>query len=95
MVNLNLKINHTKSTILTTAQAMSGTKRKHSGDSPSEVYNFKSSRSRPTVEARVDPTYGQRSALPGLDDSSRNNGDNNELDNSEDMDALSYLRAVR
>ncbi|TVY45903.1 hypothetical protein LSUB1_G000481 [Lachnellula subtilissima] len=74
---------------------MSGTKRKHSGDSPSEVYNFKSSRSRPSVEARVDPTYGQRSALPGLDDASRINGDNDELDYSEDMDALGYLRAVR
>ncbi|TVY47462.1 hypothetical protein LOCC1_G002216 [Lachnellula occidentalis] len=74
---------------------MSGTKRKHSGDSPNEVYNFKSSRSRPSVEARVDPTYGQRSALPGLDDASKIDAANDELDYSEDMDALSYLRAVR
>ncbi|TVY19575.1 hypothetical protein LARI1_G003409 [Lachnellula arida] len=73
---------------------MSGTKRKHSDDSPSEVYNYKS-RSRPSVEARVDPTYGQRSALPGLDDVSRINVDNDELNYSEDMDALSYLQVVR
>jgi hypothetical protein len=73
---------------------MGGTKRKHGGDSSNEVYSNKS-RSRPSVEARVDPTYGQRSALPGLDDASRIDGEDDELDYSEDMDALSYLRAVR
>lgn len=72
---------------------MGGTKRKQGGDS-SEVYSNKS-RSRPSVEARVDPTYGQRSALPGLDDESRIDGEDDELDYGEEMDAISYLRAVR
>jgi hypothetical protein len=72
---------------------MSGTKRKHSSDSPNELYSNKS-RSKPTAEARVDPTYGQRSALPGLDDEPNIDGYDDEL-NYDDQDALSYLRAVR
>jgi hypothetical protein len=50
------------------------------------------------VEARVDPTYGQRSAIPGLDDDTTMNGDDGddgELNYEEDMDALAYLRSVR
>lgn len=74
--------------------SMSSSKRKYGNDSPNEVYNNKF-RSRPSVEARVDPTYGQRSALPGLDSEHRIDGEEDELDYSEGMDALSYLRAVR
>ncbi|TVY60885.1 hypothetical protein LSUE1_G009262 [Lachnellula suecica] len=73
---------------------MTGIKRRHGGDSPNEVYSNKS-RSRPSVEARVDPTYGQRSALPGLDDELRYDDEDGELDYGEEMDAMSYLRAVR
>jgi len=73
---------------------MGGTKRKHGGDSTNEVYSNKS-RSRPSVEARVDPTYGQRSALPGLDDESNPDGEDDGLDYGEEMDAISYLRSVR
>jgi hypothetical protein len=73
---------------------MGGTKRKHGGESANEVYNNKS-RSRPSAEARVDPTYGQRSALPGLDDELRVDGEDDGLDYGEEMDAISYLRAVR
>lgn len=72
---------------------MAGTKRKNGRDSSNEVYSNKS-RAKPTVEARVDPTYGQRSALPGLDDDANIDGYDDEL-NYDDQDALSYLRAVR
>jgi hypothetical protein len=41
---------------------------------------------------RVDPTSGQRSAIPGLDDEN----EDSDLEYGEEMeDALSYLRAVR
>jgi hypothetical protein len=71
---------------------MAGTKRKHGEGSSDPLYSNKS-RSRPSiVESRVDPTYGQRSAIPGLDTA----GDEDELDYGEDgSDALSYLRSVR
>jgi hypothetical protein len=72
---------------------MAGTKRKNGHDSSNEVYSNKS-RAKPTVEARVDPTYGQRSALPGLDDDASIDGYDDDL-NYDDQDALSYLRAVR
>ena len=73
---------------------MAGTKRKHDKDSPSGLYSNKS-RSRPCVEARVDPTYGQRSAIPGLDDDTAFDVGENGLNYDEDMDALVYLRSVR
>ncbi|TAQ88577.1 hypothetical protein B7494_g3104 [Chlorociboria aeruginascens] len=66
---------------------MSTTKRKRDTE---EVYSNKM-RSRPTMEARIDPTYGQRSALPGLD--SENEDD--DLNYDQDMDAISYLKSVR
>ena len=72
---------------------MAGTKRKHTQDSSNELYSNKS-RAKPIVEARVDPTYGQRSALPGLDDDANIDGYDEEV-NYDDQDALSYLRAVR
>ena len=75
------------------SMTMAGNKRKHGQDSPHELYSNKS-RSKPTAEARVDPTYGQRSAIPGLDDDAQADGDEEEL-NYDDQDALSYLRAVR
>lgn len=73
---------------------MSSSKRKHDEDSTEQLYSNKS-RSRPTVEPRMDPTYGQRSALPGLDDDTTMEGDEELLNYDEDMDALAYLRAVR
>ncbi|KAH6665474.1 hypothetical protein B0J14DRAFT_620811 [Halenospora varia] len=74
---------------------MSATKRKYDPDSPGQLYSNKS-RSRPTAEARVDPTYGQRSAIPGLDDETGGDDDDDSLDYDEDgSNALSYLRAVR
>jgi hypothetical protein len=73
---------------------MAGTKRKHDDESPDTVYTNKS-RSRPSIEARVDPTYGQRSAIPGLDDDTMMEGDDEDLNYDEEMDALSYLRSVR
>ena len=73
---------------------MANTKRKHGSDSPDQLYSNKS-RARASIEARVDPTYGQRSALPGLDDETIMEGQEDWLDYDEGMDALSYLRAVR
>lgn len=70
---------------------MAGTKRKHTQGSSNEFYSSKS-RTKPTVEARVDPTYGQRCALPGLD--ANIDGYDEEL-SYDDQDALSYLKAVR
>ncbi|PVH72756.1 hypothetical protein DL98DRAFT_563448 [Cadophora sp. DSE1049] len=72
---------------------MAGTKRKSRGDTPEEVYSSKA-RAKPSAEAKVDPTYGQRSAIPGLDDETLQYGDE-DFDYDEDMDALAYLRAVR
>ncbi|KAH8655026.1 hypothetical protein BGZ60DRAFT_435429 [Tricladium varicosporioides] len=74
---------------------MSATKRKYDPNSPGQLYSNKS-RSRPTAEARVDPTYGQRSAIPGLDDETGGDDDSDSLNYDEDgSNALSYLRAVR
>jgi hypothetical protein len=73
---------------------MGGTKRKYGGDSPISLYSYKA-RSRPSAEGRVDPTYGQRSAIPGLDDDTVMEGDEDALNYDDDMDALEYLRAVR
>jgi hypothetical protein len=50
---------------------------------------------------RVDPTYGQRSAIPGLDEYSATGtgsdpaGGDSEVECSIDEEALSYLRSVR
>ncbi|PQE05992.1 v-snare protein [Rutstroemia sp. NJR-2017a BBW] len=68
---------------------MAGTKRQRS-PSPSRLYSNKS-RAKTSVEARVDPVYGQRSALPGLDADTL---DGDDVD-QDAVDALSYLRAVR
>jgi len=73
---------------------MASMKRKRDSDSPDQLYSNKS-RARASIEARVDPTYGQRSALPGLDDETILEGQEDWLDYDEGMDALSYLRAVR
>jgi hypothetical protein len=82
-------------------------KRNRNGD-PSEVENYPSSsgntnkRQRTSTEdgakqshtqGRMDPTFGQRSAIPGLDDYTAVSDE--DLDYGEDMDALSYLRSVR
>jgi hypothetical protein len=72
---------------------MATSKRKHHEDGPSQ-----SNKSRARVPgeayARVDPTYGQRSAIPGLDDETSVD-DEGTLNYDEDMDAIAYLRSVR
>ena len=58
----------------------------------SRLNNPDSSADLPTSSpSRIDPTYGQRSAFPGLDDS---NGDNN-LFYGPASDGIEYLRMVR
>jgi len=73
---------------------MASIKRKYGNDSPKRPFS-KKSRHAQSVEARVDPTYGQRSAIPGLDDDTAFDDDDDEPDYPEDMNALEYLRAVR
>lgn len=75
---------------------MAGTKRKYDYESNGESPSNKS-RPNKQVEPRVDPTYGQRSALPGLDEiATKREADNDSLLSFEDeMDAQSYLRSVR
>ncbi|KAI9640337.1 hypothetical protein NHQ30_011079 [Ciborinia camelliae] len=67
---------------------MAGTKRARSpSPSPSLSHLYSNKKSNTVKEGRVDPVYGQRSALPADDDSLS-------LD-EEGMNALSYLRSVR
>jgi len=70
---------------------MAGSKRKHDGVATEGEYSNKA-RAKPAAIARVDPTYGQRSAIP-LDED--NNDDDADLSREEEMDALAYLRSVR
>lgn len=74
---------------------MAGTKRKEIDDSD-HLYSNKS-RSRPSVvEGRVDPTYGQRSALPGLDDETTALWEDDSFNYDDtSLEALNYLRSVR
>lgn len=47
-------------------------------------------------QGRVDPTYGQRSAFPGLDSySAYTEDDDIDLEYGDDIEALQYLQAVR
>ncbi|EHK97588.1 hypothetical protein M7I_6640 [Glarea lozoyensis 74030] len=72
---------------------MAASKRKHHEDGPSQS-NKSRARAPGEAYARVDPTYGQRSAIPGLDDET-NGDDEGTLNYDEDMDAIAYLRSVR
>lgn len=47
------------------------------------------------TQGRIDPTYGQRSAFPGLDEESGFGEKDDDLDYGDNAEALSYLRAVR
>lgn len=46
------------------------------------------------IEAKTDPTYGQRTAFPGLDDGEMQLSDE-DLEFEECGDALAYLKSVR
>jgi hypothetical protein len=69
---------------------MAGSKRKHDEAGTEDVYTNKA-RAKPTAIARVDPTYGQRSAFSLEED----NDDDADLSYEEELDALAYLRSVR
>ncbi|KAH8601582.1 hypothetical protein B0O99DRAFT_195751 [Bisporella sp. PMI_857] len=73
---------------------MESTKRKFEEDSSEILYSNKT-RKKVAVEAPIHPIYGQRSALPGLDDETTMDGEDIDLDYDEDMDAIAYLRLVR
>lgn len=73
---------------------MAGTKRKHGDNTPGQINGSKSQARQSEVQPRLDPTYGQRSALPGLDDDNITADD--DLDYAEtDSEALHYLKTVR
>ncbi|CAG8979697.1 hypothetical protein HYALB_00003928 [Hymenoscyphus albidus] len=74
---------------------MSSSKRKQPDDFNSPIFTNKS-RARSTGEsiARIDPTYGQKFALPGLDKDTRED-DGDSLNYDEETDAISYLMSVR
>lgn len=70
---------------------MADNKRKHETDSTTDELYSNKSRSRPSATARLDPTYGQRSAFP-VDEEGEEDG---ETQYDDDMDALAYLKSVR
>ncbi|EAQ89634.1 hypothetical protein CHGG_06253 [Chaetomium globosum CBS 148.51] len=47
------------------------------------------------VEGKPDPTYGQRTAFPGLDDDGSAQFSDDDLEFEQNAEALAYLRAVR
>lgn len=47
------------------------------------------------TQGRVDPTYGQRSAFPGLDVYSAGGVEDADLEYGDDVDAMRYLQSVR
>lgn len=72
-----------------------GLKRKlDDGDTPTQLYSNKA-RKKPSTEASLDPVYGQRSALPGLDPGTLEDGDGEETNPEGGISPLMYLRAVR
>lgn len=92
------------------------TKRKRkSGGPPNDTDSIGQKRARHSVDGtsngapiasqsvsygRVDPTYGQRSAIPGLGDAEYGTGSDpaegdSDVEYSIDAEALSYLRSVR
>ncbi|OBT39721.1 hypothetical protein VE00_09895 [Pseudogymnoascus sp. WSF 3629] len=58
---------------------------RHSGNAPPKE----------GTQGRLDPTYGQRSAFPGLDDEGGFGTEDDDLDYGDDAGAISYLRSVR
>jgi len=74
---------------------MSGIKRKYEDGEGEQLYSNKS-RNRPS-EGRFDPTYGQKSAIPGLDDDNTMEADDEGLNYHDEVElsAMAYLRAVR
>lgn len=69
-------------------------------DDPAPEYNKRprtDKKPKQSSQARVDPTYGQRSAFPGLDSYSAytEEDDDDDLEYGDDIEALQYLQAVR
>jgi hypothetical protein len=64
-------------------------------DEPSIKRSRPGNNSKGASQGRVDPTYGQRSAFPGLDEHSALEVEDDDLDYGLDPDALAYLHSVR
>jgi hypothetical protein len=76
---------------------MAKNKRKSAGldyDEPSKRSRSDGT-SKGATQGRVDPTYGQRSAFPGLDEYSAGAIEDEDLEYGDDVEALRYLQAVR
>jgi single-stranded DNA-binding protein len=83
-----------------------GPKRNHNavtaGDDNDSSYSSSNKRRREQqnskpkqVEGKPDPTYGQRTAFPGLDDDGSAQISDDDLEFEANAEALAYLRAVR
>ena len=86
-------------------------RKRNSGAAPTEADPVAQKRARQPTDSgsfvtsqsvsygRVDPTYGQRSAIPGLDDAEGDleagEGGESDVEYGVDMEALRYLRSVR
>ncbi|KAL3420376.1 V-SNARE [Phlyctema vagabunda] len=68
-------------------------KLEHDSNSTTGIYNQRTNSLR--EEPRVDPTYGQRSAIPGLDGGAYLDDEDDLEYDEDDMGALAYLRSVR
>ncbi|KAK0671227.1 hypothetical protein QBC41DRAFT_316205 [Cercophora samala] len=69
-------------------------------DAPPSSVSNKRRREQPAAkskqsEAKTDPTYGQRTAFPGLDDDGNGQFSDEDLEFEECGDALAYLKSVR
>ncbi|KAK4200584.1 hypothetical protein QBC40DRAFT_279624 [Triangularia verruculosa] len=68
-------------------------------DTPSSSSNKRRREQPPSkskqLEAKTDPTYGQRTAFPGLDDDGNGQFSDEDLEFEECDDALAYLKSVR
>lgn len=87
-----------------TSQPATMTKRKRPSNGPAETDdepkrprgdNAHAAIKQSVSHGRVDPTSGQRSAIPGLDDDDYGGGESDLEYGTEMEDALSYLRSVR
>jgi len=64
-------------------------------DEPEEQPIKRAKKEKPKQQPRVDPTYGQTSAFPGLDSYSAYQAEEDDLEYEDDIEALQYLQAVR
>ena len=75
------------------AKSLIMTKKRKRSDHPSSVESISDSAQADSSQPRLDPSYGQRAAFPGLD--TVRSSDAISYDEDGEADALEYLRMVR